>query len=193
MQMKISVSDGEVVDKYSILCLKMEKIMDLEKKKHILHEMEMIHNDVVPLIEKWPLYYKLLCHVNRQIWDKTNEIKSMDPSSDPVGYSQLASHIFHHNDQRFRLKRVFNTGLGMKEQKSYHEKVFYVGEQEIDLYKLIYLVMEYDHVCGKVAESHFLPPCFITINEGDKVVGDTHNGYDQETLDIIYHFVRLQI
>ena len=98
--MKIEVSDGEIVDKYSILCLKLDKIKNEEKRKQIQHEKNFLHEHAIKLIEKWLLYYDLLSYVNRKIWDKTDEMKTLSPSNATFAY--VAHEIFSLNDQRFR-------------------------------------------------------------------------------------------
>lgn len=148
--MKVEVSDGELVDKYSVLCIKAERIHDPDKRLHVSHEKSVLDPLARPLLEKWPAYYALLCRVNTQIWDKTDEVKSLDPAADPVLYASLASEIFQLNDQRFRLKRVFNIGRGIQEQKSYAGKVAHVrvgGGGGGGLEDLVRLVPDYDLIC----------------------------------------------
>ena len=159
--MKVEVSDGEVVDKYSILCIKSERIIEEEKKKHVLYEKTLLEPDARRLLEPWMEFYELLLQVNRQIWDKTDEIKQMHVKDDR--YAKVAHEIFTLNDQRFRLKRVFQT-TGVKEQKSYPDKVVKVHVQSWnDEWKtLCRLVMDYDLVLieGCWMPTQSLPTCF---------------------------------
>lgn len=155
--MRVEVSDGEVVDKYSILCIKAERIVEEEKKKHVVYEKELLEPDALRLIEPWKEFYELLLQVNRQIWDKTDEIKQMEVGD--ARYAPLAHDIFILNDQRFRLKRVFQTG-NVQEQKSYPDKVIRVNVGSCDDEEWKKLVMDYDLVLmdGCVVEP--LPSCF---------------------------------
>ena len=50
--MKIDVSIGELWDKFTILMIKKEKIKDIEKRKHVLKEIEILN-------EKMKLFLKL--------------------------------------------------------------------------------------------------------------------------------------
>lgn len=170
--MKIEVSDGEVVDKYSIICLKLEKIQDVEKRKHLLREKEILEEVATPLVQTYPLYYQLLQHVNQVIWEKTDEIKELDPSC--KDYALVANTIFEYNDKRFRLKRIFQFQSSVQEQKSYAQKTLTIHIQDPSfliqhLVHLTYCLLEYDGLLlqGDVEPSNvvfcFFPPCCVSI------------------------------
>jgi hypothetical protein len=149
--MKIDVSDGEIVDKYSVLCLKLEKIIDPNKKEQVLHEQKLIQEYAVPLIDKNKMYYELLYHINKLIWEKTDDVKVLNLSKDPLKIARITMDIFNHNDQRFRLKRIFNMGSNVKEQKSYEEKTLRIWVPDTDalmkkLDEIIYMVSVYDKI-----------------------------------------------
>lgn len=149
--MKIEVSDGEIVDKYSILCLKLDLIQEKEKRNQIKQEKELLDKHAIVLIDECPLYYSLLSHVNQKIWDKTNEIKALHLSDDPEAFAVLAFDIFSLNDQRFRLKRIFNTRSYVKEQKSYAEKIIQIFIPNKNVLQdkrneLISMLLVYDHI-----------------------------------------------
>lgn len=204
--MKIEVSNGELADKYSILCLKLDEIKDLTKKEHILYEKNLLHPYVMSIIEDWFLYYKLLHHVNRQIWDKTNEMKQLNATTEPTRFAKIASDIFQYNDKRFRMKRIFNLQSQVKEQKSYANKtlsIFIPDEYALvnKLDELIYLVLEYDHLYVKCNIHHFdflskfIPPCSLSYRKDcdDSVLFiDTITISNQnEVFNIIHHFTKL--
>lgn len=203
--MKIEVSAGELVDKYSILSLKVEKIKDHNKKEHVFYEKNLLHQHVMRIIEPWFLYYKLLHHVNLQIWDKTDEIKGLNMEIDTTKFAKLASDIFQCNDRRFRMKRIFNLSSKVKEQKSYANKTIYIMiPDKYPIFKkldeLIYMVLEYDHLYIKGGDddieflSRFIPPCclFPITNEFNDMI-PIHEiiVQDEETLKIIHHFTNL--
>jgi hypothetical protein len=149
--MKIEVSDGEVVDKYSILCLKLELITNEDKKKQVQHEKQLLHDYATFLINRWPMYYSLLFHVNKQIWDKTDEMKAFHMPNDPEAFAKLSQDIFSLNDQRFRLKRIFNMDSNVQEQKSYADKTIHISipSQEVLINKLdelISMVLRYHKI-----------------------------------------------
>lgn len=168
--MKVEVSNGEVVDKYSILCIKEKRIMETEKKKHVSYEKQLLEPEAMKLIEPWKMFYELLLHVNQQIWDKTNEMKQMPVHHDR--YASLAHEIFTLNDQRFRLKRVFQTD-GIKEQKSYADMMIRVhvpsDYDRDDEKKLCLLVMDYDLILIQgCMPRHPLPTCFSFCQEEEE-------------------------
>lgn len=53
--MKIEVSDGEIVDKYSILCLKLDLMTHEDKKKQVQYEKDLLHDYATTLIKQWPM------------------------------------------------------------------------------------------------------------------------------------------
>lgn len=176
--MKIEVSDGEVADKYSILCLKEEEIYDPQKREDVLYEKNLLRPHVMLIIEPWILYYQLLHYANRQIWDKTNEIKQPEMKTNSQQYAQLASEIFQWKERRFRMKRILNTNSLVKEQKSYAHKAIYIdipipyAIENNKLEELIYLVLDYDHLFVPHPYmpylSQFIPSCSLS-------------GYEKET------------
>jgi len=169
-QQHVPVSDGELVDKYTVLQLKSERIQDEKKLFNIDKEMRHLYPFVASLKNQFPIYYHLLYNVNKIIWDKTDDIKAMD-SKDPQ-YAQLACDIFSYNDKRFRIKRVFNTNSDIKEQKSYEEKSVFIITKNPSLLlekipELTFLSLEYDKLyfldTDPIIEEklYFLNPQFI--------------------------------
>lgn len=205
--MKIEVSDGEIVDKYSILCLKLDLITNNDKKKQVQYEKDLLHEYATLLIGQWPMYYRLLFHVNKQIWHKTDEMKAFHLLDDPEGFARLSSDIFSLNDQRFRLKRIFNTDSHVKEQKSYAEKTIHIflpnhnfAVRRLD--ELISMVLTHDKI-------------LITLDKEKQAITDTIHQWiplfcvsfleepptnpsiiplapDASTLSIIHHFTNSQ-
>jgi hypothetical protein len=207
--MKIEVSDGEVVDKYSILCLKLELITNEDKKKQVQHEKQLLHDYATFLINRWPMYYSLLFHVNKQIWDKTDEMKAFHMPNDPEAFAKLSQDIFSLNDQRFRLKRIFNMDSNVQEQKSYADKTIHISipSQEVLINKLdelISMVLRYDKIfiiLDKEKQlvmdmiNYWLPPfcvAFLTeIDDHKRTNDDNYPPVDLATLAIIGHFTNV--
>lgn len=148
--MKVEVSIGEAVDKYSILELKKKKIGNAEKIVQIEKELESLR-DCTKYITEHNFFYQLLVYVNGQIWDMTDTIKNLDVQ-DPQ-FASIANSIFEFNQKRFRLKNMFNIlcSSDLKEQKSYSESVctVIIDSQET-LYNKIaeinFLSIEYDFI-----------------------------------------------
>ena len=79
--MKIEVSNGEMIDKYSILEIKWNKIQDEEKKIEIKKEMNELNLTQFHNTYFFSYYYKLLFYVNQKIWDLTDLVKPINIES----------------------------------------------------------------------------------------------------------------
>ena len=147
--MKLEVSIGEAIDKFSILELKRKKITDSVKLEEIQKEIDALV-DVQTYTTQLPFFYKLMGFVNESIWNMTDTIKTMDPNSF-LGYASLAHDIFEYNQKRFRLKHFFNRLLdsAIQEQKSYAVSSCFITIENEDvlfskLSELFYLSISYD-------------------------------------------------
>ena len=148
--MSVKVSIGELVDKYSILELKIKKIKDSLKIIEINKELESLKGSQF-YIKRHEFFYDILLYINEKIWDMTDNIKKIKVS-DPE-YSIISNQIFEYNQKRFRLKNFFNIlfDSDIKEQKSYSMECckIYIENEEIFLQKipeLYYLSIEYDQL-----------------------------------------------
>ena len=202
--MKIEVSDGEIVDKYSILCLKLDLITNDDKKKQVQHEKDLLREYAAVLIKQWPMYYRLLFHVNQQIWHKTDDIKAFHVADDPEGYARLSHDIFSLNDQRFRLKRIFNTGSDVKEQKSYADKIVHLcvphhHDLQTRLDEIISMVLTHDQILITLDKQqqavidtlhHWIPPFCVSFLDEPPTNPPTPPTPDPSTLSVIHHFTK---
>ena len=146
--MLIQVSIGEVIDKYSILEIKSKHITDSIKLQNIHNEISCLQ-ECKQYIQQNQFLYNLLIYVNQQIWDLTNQIKSL--SINDSSFSSISNLIFDFNQKRFRIKNMFNHLFEshIKEEKSYlshccklitdNEETIYSKIPEIN-----YLLIEYD-------------------------------------------------
>jgi len=141
--MNIEVSIGEAVDKYSILEIKLKRILEKEKQIEINKELLAL-TPCKSYIFQHSFYYKLLVYVNEQIWDMTNIIKSITP--DHRDFSSISHNIFEFNQKRFRLKNRFNllSSSNIQEQKSY------------SLHSCKLLIDNIETIYNKIAEINFL-------------------------------------
>lgn len=119
--MNVKVSVGELIDKFNILEIKYNYIDDLEKKNLIKKEIDCLNylNCCCNIINKSPLFYKMLTFVNQKIWKITDIIKSINYTDSTYAYNSYQ--IFEFNQKRFRIKSFFNilNDSELKEQKSY--------------------------------------------------------------------------
>ena len=80
--MKIEVSNGEIVDKLTIVEIKSERIKDSRKLENLHKEYEVLNNAVAGIIEKnHPLYLELL-KINNELWDIEDHIRDLERAKD---------------------------------------------------------------------------------------------------------------
>lgn len=128
--MKIEVSNGEIIDKLTILEIKMSKIEDLEKLNNIRHEFEVLDPKVTKIYSQTrdkKTLEKLqtdLYNINLTLWNVEDQIREHERNeifnSD---FIELARSVYHLNDERSHIKKMINyvTGSQLIEEKSYQE------------------------------------------------------------------------
>ncbi len=149
----IDVSIGEIIDKYSILELKLHYISDEKKREDIKHEMQVLESHVIEA-KKSP-FYRILVNINDCIWKNTDKIKAIgDFDMNLQEFARISHAIFEDNQRRFRLKKYFNNIFSseVREHKSYSEnKCFNHVENESEIYshipELTHLFVSYDVIC----------------------------------------------
>ena len=122
--MKIEVSNGEILDKISILEIKKARINSPEQLKNVETELGMLwylYEELVTTDEIGRKYAELK-KTNRELWDIEDEIREWE-KRDHFGdrFIQLARLVYITNDKRARLKKEINllTGSELMEEKSY--------------------------------------------------------------------------
>lgn len=153
MNINLSVSVGEAVDKYSILCIKKNEIKNEEKLKAIQDEMNVIYPQIKELITEHNYHYQCLLKVNKDIWDLSEKVR--DPNLSVDYKNTLFLETFYKNDARFRIKNKFNklSSSALKEQKSYpgSQIVLYVNHSyKQHEHYIRYLSLCYDVVILRV-------------------------------------------
>ena len=126
--MKIEVSNGELLDKISILELKMLKIKDKEKLDNILTEFNSLNPLCVVLFEqfgsKLQKLYLQLAKVNGKLWDIEDWIRDCEREDRfDKEFIELARSVYITNDERSKLKKEINilTESILTEEKSYKD------------------------------------------------------------------------
>ena len=124
--MKIEVSNGEILDKISILEIKKARINSPEKLVNIEKEL----SELLPLYEvlitsdEVGKKYLELKSVNEQLWDIEDDIREWEDRYYFGGkFVELARLVYITNDRRARIKRDLNllTGSELVEEKSYKQ------------------------------------------------------------------------
>jgi hypothetical protein len=106
--MKIEVSTGEIVDKYTILQLKKEKCKVQSKLKNILIEL----NFLTPIVESLNLPKNLtfeLKDINSKLWEIEDLIRVCESEKKfDNQFIELARSVYITNDMRFKVKNQIN-------------------------------------------------------------------------------------
>jgi hypothetical protein len=122
--MKIEVSDGEIIDRLTIIQIKLARIKDEVKLGNLKKEYEELKNATASLISIEDPLYKALYQVNCDLWDIEDHIRDLERRKDfGDDFVNTARSIYFKNDLRAKLKRDINlkTGSGFIEEK-YYEK-----------------------------------------------------------------------
>ena len=126
--MKIEVSNGELLDKISILELKMLKIEDEDKLVNVKKEFETLNPLCVKLFEKFggqlQNHYLELARINGLLWYIEDWIRDCEREKRfDEEFIQLARSVYVTNDQRSEVKKLINvmTNSGLVEEKSYKD------------------------------------------------------------------------
>lgn len=124
--MKIEISHGELIDKLSILEIKLLKIDDNNKLENIKRELDILNPYYITLFEQYgevikELYLKL-SRVNHRLWEIEDEIRILERNRTfNSDFILLARLVYKVNDLRARIKREINdlTNSLLIEEKSY--------------------------------------------------------------------------
>jgi len=110
------ISAGELLDKISILEIKIEKIKNQDLKNHVKEEYNMLNQAKEKSIEMTPHITKLyleLKQTNLKLWQIEDEIRLCEKNSDfKEKFIKLARDVYINNDTRSSLKRSINQKLG---------------------------------------------------------------------------------
>lgn len=121
--MLVEVSIGEVLDKISILAIKLSKIQDTDKLRNISKEMRALTSALPKGILEDPLYQEL-CGINMLLWNIEDEIRDCERNKDfHSDFIRLARAVYHTNDKRAAVKKQINIKYNsdLVEEKSYKE------------------------------------------------------------------------
>ena len=122
--MKIEVSNGEIIDKLTIIQIKLERITDKAKLVNLQKEYdELISASSLILSTTDPLYAALY-EVNCELWDIEDRIRDLERKKDfGDEFISTARSVYVKNDRRSEIKREINikTLSGLIEEKSYEK------------------------------------------------------------------------
>lgn len=126
--MKVEISNGELLDKLSILELKLLKIENTDKLINIKNEFETLNPLGISLFEKYgdslkQLYLKL-AEINSNLWDIEDWIRDCEREKRfDKEFVELARSVYFTNDKRSEVKKEINilTESDLVEEKSYQD------------------------------------------------------------------------
>ena len=118
------ISVGELLDKLSILEIKLEKITNKESLKIIEKEYQTLNKTDLTDIDKnkYKALFDELKSTNRKLWDIENEKRLCEKNADfGKNFIKLSRDIHVLNDERAKIKLEINnyTGSKIKEIKEY--------------------------------------------------------------------------
>ena len=107
----IPVSNGELVDKYTILQIKSIKITDIDKLQYINKEILILNKYIEILKNNYKLdsLIKKLKLVNLQLWDIEDNIRIKEKKKEfDKKFINLARNVYITNDKRAKIKLDIN-------------------------------------------------------------------------------------
>jgi hypothetical protein len=122
--MMIEVSNGEILDKFSILKIKLANITDYEKIKNVEKEIEIIEPmfDSISKDLKIKDLFEMLLEVNKRLWKIEDDIREHERNKNfDEEFIQLARNVYITNDIRATIKKEINllSNSNIIEEKSY--------------------------------------------------------------------------
>jgi hypothetical protein len=121
----VDISPGELIDKITILELKLERISDSAKIANVRLEydvlMEVYAREVVESVALRTLTERLK-RINAALWEIEDHIREHERAKNfDAGFVALARSVYRTNDERSAVKRAINELLASKiiEEKSY--------------------------------------------------------------------------
>ncbi|AUC16348.1 hypothetical protein BTO06_14840 [Tenacibaculum sp. SZ-18] len=128
--MKIEVSNGEIIDKYTILEIKRVEIKDEKKLVNVQHEYDVLTPIVKSIYDEVSDESKLkelhndLLTINKKLWKIEDDIRECERNK-AFGqtFVDLARAVYFTNDERSVVKKDINTltGSDLVEEKSYED------------------------------------------------------------------------
>lgn len=106
--MNIELSVGEIIDKWTILSIKTDKIKDKSKLKNIFKELSYLNNIIQQDIISDPLVNDLL-QINKLLWESEDKIRHLEKNNIfDDEFINTSRSIYKLNDKRFELKKMIS-------------------------------------------------------------------------------------
>lgn len=121
----VDISPGELIDKITILEIKLERITDDAKLANVQIEYDTLtraRDEAIASSEKLDEISAKLKKVNEALWEIEDDIRDCERNKDfGETFIKLARAVYMTNDKRMEVKREINDFLGSRlvEEKSY--------------------------------------------------------------------------
>jgi len=106
------ISPGDLLDKISILEIKLEKVKDKDRQKKIKNEYDIlkkVQNSSIEMSDKIKDLYRSVSNVNIKLWDIEDKIRICEQNKDfGKNFIELARGVYFNNDKRAKLKNEIN-------------------------------------------------------------------------------------
>jgi len=122
--MKIEISNGEIIDKLTILQIKLERIKDPAKLKNLQKEYDELYHMASSILKTSDLLWRALYDVNCELWDIEDHIRDLERRKEfGDDFISTARSVYFKNDKRAEIKKEINirTESGLFEEKSYEK------------------------------------------------------------------------
>lgn len=116
----IPVSTGEVIDKITILEIKLDKITDKDKLENVSNELNYL-NKLIDCNTVQDLYNELK-EINLKLWNIEDRLRIKESKSEfDDSFIELARQVYFTNDKRAAIKKQINllTNSELVEEKQY--------------------------------------------------------------------------
>ncbi len=121
----VDISPGELIDKITILEIKLERMDDAAKRANVRTELDVLvaaRDETLPTTPELTALTADLKVINGRLWEIEDAIRDCERAGDfGPRFVDLARSVYHSNDHRAAVKRAINELLGshLIEEKSY--------------------------------------------------------------------------
>ena len=125
MTLRVPVSPGELIDKLTILEIKLERMSDPAKKANVAKEFDVLSEELAKSVRQSSELTQLhsaLKQVNETLWVVEDDIRDCERAQDfGPKFIELARSVYRINDRRAEVKKEINLLLNsdLVEEKSY--------------------------------------------------------------------------
>ena len=109
------ISAGELLDKMSILEIKLEKIANKDSQEKLKKEYKILkdnQNSIIKMEGKINDLFKLLKNINLKLWDIEDNLRICEKNKNfGKEFTDLARKVYLNNDKRSKIKSDINKAL----------------------------------------------------------------------------------